>query len=513
MPLDALPRPDLIALLELADDSVTRGIEPFLERALILCAEWFRASGATLFLREDEGTDYALAARAGIDGTVPLGATIRHGQGIAGTAAETGEPMLLTDPSEHAQLAGRIHHRRREIGSSMVIPLRTRHFGPLGVLCLSRRADEEEFSQKDLSVARSVAGQVALAVANARLYNQAMEAVAEARALHDKLEAVVDCLGVAVLVVDRQGRLAETNREAAELIGRAPHGQEDWTQYVEAGPSGLAASLVRALDRSLDGTREEIRASDTVHGRTWSIVASPMPEGGAAIAIQDITASERAERELRETRRMAEIGQMTSAIAHEIRNPLTGIRGAAQMVCEAGGEAHEFGEIIREETDKLDRLCGEFLEFARPFELHRREVSLTELIARVVDLNRPEFQGADVELDLVSSEDLPMISLDPSRIEQVARNLLRNALQASSRGGRVQVRVGEAEFEVRDEGIGMTSEQVANLFVPFFTTKPQGTGLGLSVVKKIVDAHQGTIEVTSQPGKGTCFLVRIGREN
>ncbi|HRK20260.1 MAG TPA: ATP-binding protein [Fimbriimonadaceae bacterium] len=510
MPLDASSRPDVLALLELSDDAALRGLDPFLERALILCAEWFHASGATLFLRDDEGENYTLAARAGIDATAPLGTQIRHGHGIAGTAIESGEPMLLADPNEHAQLAGKVKLRRTEIGSSLIIPLRTRHFGPLGVLCLSRRPAENAFSDKDLSVGRSVAGQVALAVANARLYAQAMDAVAEARALHLKLEAVVDCLGVGILVIDRQGWAGEVNQEAITLFTRRPRALESWTEYIRLAPSGLATELESLLDRALDGQRAEGRAQSNDGSRTWNMVASPMPEGGAALAIQDITLSERIQHELAEARRLAEIGQMTATIAHEIRNPLTGIRGAAQMVRELGGEAEEFGTMICEETDKLNRLCSEFLEFARPFDLHRRKARLGEIVSRVADLSRTEFESARVVLDFELPSDEPTILMDPIRIEQVVRNLVCNALHASAPGNRVSIRVGEGWFEVEDNGGGISEVQQQNLFVPFFTTKPQGTGLGLSVVKKIIDAHGGAIHFESKPGHGTRFRVQLG---
>lgn len=510
MPLDSLPKLDLIGLLDLSGDAASKGLDPFLERALILCVEWFEASGATLFLRDEDGEDYVLAARAGIDATVPLGARIRHGQGIAGTAAETGEPMLLVDPMEHAKLEGKVQRRRPEIGSSLVVPLRTRHLGPLGVLCLSRRREETEFSPKDLAMARAVGGQVALAVANARLYTQAMDAVAEARSLHEKIEAVVDCLGVGVLVVDRQGWVADANQEAVLLFGRRPRTLESWSEYFAIGPQALSKSIETVLDRALDGIRAEERAFDPGSDRSWTLIASPMPGGGAALAIQEISSSVRAQRELAQSRRLAEIGQMTSAIAHEIRNPLTGILGAAQMICATDGEAAEFGQIIREETVKLDALCEEFLEFARPFELHRRECQLAEMLGRLVEFSRPEFELAGIELTLEIEGDLPMISMDPLRIEQVARNLIRNALHASTEGEEVTVRVRRSGFEVIDQGQGMGPDEVERLFTPFYTTKPQGTGLGLSVVKKIVDAHGGRVDISTESGKGTTVSVELG---
>ena len=388
MALDAPPSHDLLALFELTEHESAQGLDAYLARTLEMCAEWFSASGATLFLRHGHNPDYELAAAAGKDSRVPLGATIRQGQGIAGTAIAKGEPLLLRDPFEHVLLEGKLLRTRPGIGSSLVVPLRTRHLGALGVLCLSRSKGEPEFSRHDLKIARTLGGQIALAVANARLFAQATEAA--------------------------------------------------------------------------------------------------------------------------ETRRMAEIGQMTASIAHEIRNPLTGIRGAAQMMRAHEGEAAEFAEIIVDETDKLDRLCNEFLDFARPMELRKEPAKLGEVVAGAIEIFRSEFAHAEVDLILEVEPNEATISLDPMRIEQVCRNLVRNALQACRQGGRVEVRVGDGILEVLDDGRGMSFDERERLFAPFFTTKAQGSGLGMSVVKKIVEAHGGRIEVDSVPGTGT--VVRVGLE-
>jgi signal transduction histidine kinase len=387
MPLESPAKLDLLALFELPLADAHGGLEDALARTVELCAAWFQASGATLFLRKEETDDFELAAWAGKDARVPLGATIRQGQGIAGTAIAKDEPMLLSDPYEHVLLEGKLLRTQSEIGSSLVVPLHTRHLGALGVLCLSRHRGEPEFSKADLKIARTVAGQIALAVANARLFVQAAAAA--------------------------------------------------------------------------------------------------------------------------ETRRLAEIGQMTAAIAHEIRNPLAGMRAAAQVLKSLEGEAAELGGIVVEEVDKLDRLCTEFLDFARPLEIRPEPAALGLLVRRVAEMHHPEFQEKGVRLDWESSDEEPKMNLDRLRIEQVCRNLLRNALQACAPGGAVLVKAVGGVIEVRDDGTGMDEEQLARLFVPFFTTKPQGTGLGMSVVKKIVEAHGGHIEVESGPGQGSCIRIRL----
>ena len=251
-------------------------------------------------------------------------------------------------------------------------------------------------------------------------------------------------------------------------------------------------------------------AEDEERDRAWTISATPLPEGGAVITIEDATEHRRASREFARMKRLAEIGQMTAAIAHEIRNPLTGIRSAAQVIASAPDHASDFAAIIEEEVLKLNSLCDDFLEFARPLAIRTEEVDLRIIAHTVTQSMRAEFRDADVNLYEEIELHVPIIHGDALRIEQVMRNLLKNALQSCVPGGRVTLAVRTNEFEIVDTGCGMDAETVGKLFTPFFTTKPQGTGLGMSNVRKIIEAHNADIVVESKLGDGTRMLVRFG---
>lgn len=214
----------------------------------------------------------------------------------------------------------------------------------------------------------------------------------------------------------------------------------------------------------------------------------------------------RAQKEIERMKRLAEIGQFTASIAHEIRNPLTGIKSAAQMIAQSPEHATEFAKMIEAETTKLNRLCDEFLSFAKPLQIHTKPCRVGELVSKVCAMHHEEFDGKHVGLELDIQDEGHELELDGPRIEQVVRNLVLNALQASTPGNTVRVAVSQVgTLSVEDEGCGMDGETIARLFTPFYTTKAQGTGLGLSTCRKITDAHGAQLRVHSEVGKGSRF--------
>ncbi len=444
---------------------------------------------------------YDLAATAGRESRVPVGARwggggvggISAGSGVAGASVELNKPLLVSDPSQNTLLVGRVKGARKDIGSSIVVPLVTPESGPIGVLNLSRGAADLQFDEADVARVESLARHVALAVSNARFFARLNEALAQADAERAKLAAVLEHLGVAVLVVGSEGETAHRNPQAERLLGE-----------------GAPAALAHAVSEALRHAPDRKRAHDEETGRAWSLVAAPLPGGGATVAIEEITEHLRSARELARVRRLAEIGQMTAAVAHEVRNPLTSIRSAAQMIALAPEQAPEFAQMVEEEVLKLDALCEEFLAFARPLALRLRTVRLEDLVRQVAEGHRKQFVDAGVALEIEISPNVPKINADPPRVEGVVRNLLLNALQACGPGGTVRLSVGSDGFVVEDTGCGMPAESLERLFTPFFTTKAQGTGLGLSNVRKTVEAHGGEIEVRSEMGKGSRFEVRLG---
>jgi len=227
---------------------------------------------------------------------------------------------------------------------------------------------------------------------------------------------------------------------------------------------------------------------------------------------------------MRERDRLAALGEMAAGLAHEIRNPLGAIKGAAQCLDPPArpGEEGEFLDVIVEEVNRLNGVVSEFLDYARPLKQSFGTVDINEVVARTVRLIQNELPPAlTLSVDLAAT--LPPVEGEPEQLKQVLINLVQNGIQAfGGRGGVIRVRTrgpeplpdlrGGADFveiEVTDDGPGIPSEQQPHIFVPFYTTKQKGTGLGLAICQRIVKNHGGSISVTSRVGEGTTFVVRL----
>jgi PAS domain S-box-containing protein len=247
---------------------------------------------------------------------------------------------------------------------------------------------------------------------------------------------------------------------------------------------------------------------------------------GVVLVFEDITKEHEMEQELVRIGRLAEIGELAAGIAHELRNPLASIKGAAQVVLRELSESdkmidlhehREFLDIIVNEVDVLSGVTSEFLEFSRFAPPNIILFPLNDSIAKRVQFLRPEFERCDIAVHEDFDDKLMSIEGDPNQLERVFTNILLNGVQAMLDGGlmTVSTRLHQsgkeqfAEIVIKDTGLGMTESQIEKIFTPFFTTKTKGTGLGLAIVQKTLDAHGGKITVQSQPGQGASFTILL----
>jgi signal transduction histidine kinase len=246
---------------------------------------------------------------------------------------------------------------------------------------------------------------------------------------------------------------------------------------------------------------QDLRVQSEKHRRT----AEQLVEANAHIR--------QAEEAVRRSDRLAALGQLTAGLAHELRNPLGTIKASAELlqrnVSAENEVTREMAGFIGSEVDRTNSLVTRFLQFARPLELSRANADLVQTLDRAIAQVEREAKGAAIYKNY--APEIAPFPFDAELMERVFYNLILNAVQASPAGGAVSVKTrageGTVEIAVIDRGTGIEPKQRDSIFNPFFTTKPEGVGLGLAIVSKIVDEHGGKITVESEPGKGSVFHV------
>jgi two-component system sensor histidine kinase HydH len=236
---------------------------------------------------------------------------------------------------------------------------------------------------------------------------------------------------------------------------------------------------------------------------------------GRVLLMYDLSELKRLEKEIQRHDRLVALGKMAAGVAHEVRNPLSSIKGFATLLgskFKDGSREHEAAELLVHEAERLNRSISELLNYARPTALNKEPIDLGEVVTMSLKLISSDAQALGVEINLAVEPDLPTVAADRDKINQVLLNLYLNSLQAmeqtsSQKELKVAVYRDESEnritVEVRDTGCGIPQEDLDKVLDPYFTTKPDGTGLGLALAFKIIDEHKGSIRFSSTEGRGT----------
>lgn len=270
-----------------------------------------------------------------------------------------------------------------------------------------------------------------------------------------------------------------------------------------------------------------------VDGR-WTLVHDESGKPNRKLVVNtDITEKKGLQTELQRSAQLSFVGELAAGLAHEIKNPLAGIQGAVDILIRRRDKKdpdREVLEAMRHEVVRIDKTVRALLDRARPRLVSVRTSSLTDIVARAVNVVRAQLtstaaRGQRVTIEFEAPEDPINIAIDPAQIEDAVLNLIINAIEAADDDGQVTIRVArrqsdrvetiagefenEAIVEVSDNGRGISEEDLTRIFNPFFTTKKDGTGLGLPAVRRIARAHGGRVEVTSSPGKGSTFSIHL----
>ena len=336
-----------------------------------------------------------------------------------------------------------------------------------------------------------------------------------------------------VLAVTRDGRVAVMNEVAYRILGLKSRSSDigrPFTTILKDEPD-VARIIAGAFELSHLPNRAELRLKSTgkVIGYTLSQVRDHRGKlTGATLFFKDLTRVEQLEERERLRDRLAALGEMAAAIAHEVKNPLAGIEVMAGILKRQLSESQDaqsiLGDIIKE-AKMANAIVLEVLEFVRPIRLQVERVSLADVVRDAISMAESHVPRGDVRVAVTLPPDLVPIQGDPHQLRQLFTNLLTNAFEALAGRGAVSILAtalpedeppagGEGagpmvQVEIVDDGPGVPPDVLERIFSPFFTTKPQGSGLGLAIVRKIVDAHDGRIDVSAKVGAGTQFRVTL----
>jgi signal transduction histidine kinase len=341
-------------------------------------------------------------------------------------------------------------------------------------------------------------------------------------------------LRTGVLAITRDGRIAAMNDMAYRVLGLTPRPDDVGRPFagVLCDDPDISRVLQEAFEVDDLPNRAEMRLRKTGRAVGYTLSRIHDDDGrlvGATLFFKDLTRVEQMEERDRLRDRLATLGEMAAAIAHEVKNPLASIEvlaGVLKRQLTDQPEALDTLNDIIKEAKMANAIVVEVLEFVRPIQLQVERVALADVLKDAITIAESKMRRGVVSIDTDIAPDVPELLADPQQLRQLFSNLLANAFEALGGTGRISLRAellpaedetngpGEAQppevaIEVRDSGPGIAPDDLERIFRPFFTTKPQGTGLGLAIVRKVVDAHEGRIDASSALGHGAAFKVTL----
>ncbi|HXZ11668.1 MAG TPA: ATP-binding protein [Candidatus Sulfotelmatobacter sp.] len=393
----------------------------------------------------------------------------------------------------------------------------------VAMLGLGRTVDGDYLSTDDLELLSTIAGYVAIAIENARLYQSLEQKAVQIERLKDFSENIVESLNVGVLTVDLEDRVESWNSQLEALL-ELPRREAVRRRLAEVLPPDLVAEIAaRAAGEHVSGIYKH--QLHTAGGRQVVVNASVAPlvgkngaRLGRLILLDDITQRVRLEEQLVQTEKLTSLGLLAAGVAHEVNTPLAVISNYIQMLAKqipSDDPRQKTIDRIVKQTFRASEIVNNLLNFSRTGAAEFVEINLNLLIEETLVLVQHPFKTAQVNVIKNYTQQLPLVLGSSTRLQQVFLNLFMNARDAMPGGGMLEVRTatrnGSVEVEVADTGTGIEPEHLQRIFDPFFTTKAsgRGTGLGLSVSYGIIKEHAGKVDVRSTPGKGTAFRLEF----
>lgn len=345
---------------------------------------------------------------------------------------------------------------------------------------------------------------------------------------------VLDSVGDGVIVISQEGLVTLMNPAAEEMTGRSLRQmlRSSFKESFSAEPilvemvERTAASGVSLSDQDnvvLNPSGRVLPANAT----TFPLLRSDGEAIGVILTLRDLTSIRELEAAVRQADRLSTLGTLAAGLAHEVKNPLGGIKGAAQLLereLDADSDLHEYPRVMIKEAERIDKIIRQLLDLASPRGPRYQPVNLHMVLGDIILLQREAADSREIAVTTGFDPSIPPIMADEAQLTQVFLNLIRNALEAMPEGGRLTVssrvlseyqlarnesRSRMVSVEVADTGQGIAEENLVKVGTPFFSTKDNGTGLGLALCQKIVAEHRGMLKIDSKPGQGTRISVLL----
>jgi two-component system sensor histidine kinase AtoS len=335
---------------------------------------------------------------------------------------------------------------------------------------------------------------------------------------------ILDAIRSGLVIIDPAGKVTAINRAGCAVLGLARAALLDQPVAAAfAAQPEFRSILETALAARQRCQEYELAVTDGGRERWLAIHATPLRDrdgrmAGWAVTFEDITEVRELRQRVAAAEKLAVMGELAAGIAHEVRNPLGAIRTSAQFLqdrTEPGDIAFRFPQLIIREVDRLEHLVGRLLKFARPAERAFQSADLHRLLEESLELAALKNGIGQIRFEKIFCPEAPRLFADAERLQQAFLNILLNAIDAMDGAGRITIQTAyqperrQLRIEFSDSGAGIPPQRLSRIFDPFFTTRPQGTGLGLAIVRQIIAEHQGAIEVQSELGLGTTFVITL----
>jgi PAS domain S-box-containing protein len=524
-------RTEYLAALNSIANTVSRSvdIEEMLSEVLAQVIDLTRTQSGIVFLSGSRDGEMALTPAVDQGMTAELKTHLSWPEGprrLAREVAEAGRVLAWSATASGGESG--VLGASGGVGRHAGVPLASRDHvhGVMSVYGTEPRG----FTDEDVALLTAVGNQIGVAIENAQLVERLQRTVGEMGAMWRFSQSVLQDMTNGLVVVDRDGKVRLVNQAGESLLGCK---EKDVLDSSVEQVLGQGARVVRdSMERQLAYPREEISVRrDGGESEPVGMSVSPLRgEGGkvngAVVMLRDLSREKRLEEERIRLERLAVLGEMSAVMAHEIRNPLAGMAAGIQHMLgkfDQGDDRHEALERILKEGERVNRIIEDILLISRPPRLSLAPCDLTGVLETLVAEYGDRASAQGVEILTNYEAGVLEVRGDQMRLEQALSNLVANGIEAMPNGGQLRIaargpvradalgngEVEYAEVAIEDGGAGIKEKDLPRIVEPFYSTKARGTGLGLPIAKRIIEAHEGDLRIESREGEGTKVTVRI----